>query len=283
MTGHRRERDHRVPHRPAPEVGPDRVQAERLQRADEPRAGGSGVLEEHREPREEPDRGGRVGHDERAPRRRSGPERPQELRDEHEHDRVMRVQRRARADRVGDPPATPLRFKRPQQRQRRQQREEQHQRVGARLGRVEDEERAERHHGGPDQRRRAADRAQAEHIGERDGGDPGDQRRQPQRLGRLAEPGRDPRQHVIQRRRQLLIAAHDVERASEAVPGHGVVRRQLVAEQRVPERAQTQQQGDERDRPDEQRGRRRSGPGPGHPYGCPFATISMRSPSGSSR
>ena len=159
------------------------------------------------------------------------PERPTKLSRQHEHRRVVRVGRQAHAHRVGPPPAGPTILDRDQQGQRRQQEQGHQHAISPRLGRVEDHEGAQRRQGRGHQRRAVAHGAATDRIDERDRSDPGDQRREPHQLRAQPDPGREPRQHEPERRRDLGRRRHRLHHTREPSSRHHPVRRQLIGEQ----------------------------------------------------
>jgi hypothetical protein len=166
----------------------------------------------------------------------------------------VRVHQRGHARRVGDPPARAAVARGPQQDEDRQHAQEHQGRVGARLDRVEDRERAERQQRGADQRAGPSDRAQPEQVRERHGRGAEQDRREVDGCRRVADLDRQPRQHEVQRRRVLdrgpaaqAVGDH-VEHAGEAAVDGLAVRVELVAVEALVDPSHAQR---ERDRADD--------------------------------
>ena len=181
------------------------------------------LVEEARDP-------GQVQHDDRnvreqecAPAVAVHPERPACLGREHEDGGVVAVDRQGHGDRVHGPPAPAAPVEREEQRQRGQRDEEHHRRVGPRLGRVEDGERAERDQGGGEQPGAAPHRPPPEQIGQRDERGSEDQRRHAHPDGRVPDLCREPGEHIVERGRDRAVV--DIrEHATQAVAGDDPVR-----------------------------------------------------------
>ena len=84
-------------------------------------------------------------------------------------------------------------------------------------------------------------------VDERDGRDPGEDRRGAEQLGREIDPRRQPGEDEVKRRRDLRIRVHGRDHAAQAVPGDDRVRGQLVGEQAVVQDHQPQPGADHRD------------------------------------
>jgi hypothetical protein len=236
---------------------------ERLERGEDVGRRGVHVDPQPREPRQESHGRGRARRKRGAARLRVRPEDPQQLRGEREDARVVAVHRAGRRRRVDEPPAAPAAVDGDEQRERRQQHESDHQRIAARLGRVEDEERRQCRQDRGHERRAPSHGAHADGVDERDRGGAGEQRGKTQQLGFEADARRQPRQHERERRRDLRIGVHHRDHAPQVVRGDDPVRRQLVRHEAVADQEEPQREPDDRDQGDARdghpRGRHRPG------------------------